>query len=180
MSKTIKLQIFYILLKLYNFLFSIFFGFGLRKFLMKVVGFKIGKNTSIQAVRFFSFGKLKIGNNTIVNSGCYLDNRRGITIGNNVVIAHDTKIYTLGHDINDSNFITKGAEVIIEDYVILFANVLVMPGVTIAKGAVVLPGSVVTKNVESMNVVGGNPACLIKKRVGLHSNRKVKKYLFPI
>jgi len=148
--------------------------------LQRIAGYDIGKNTSIQAVRVFSFGKLKIGNNTIINSGCYLDNRRGITIGNNVVIAHDTKIYTLGHDINDSNFITKGASVVIEDYVILFSNVLIMPGVTIAKGAVVLPGSVVAKNVESMNVVGENTEIIIKKRVGLHTNKKVKKYLFPI
>lgn len=180
MSKTIKLQIFYILLKLYNFLFSISFGFGLRTVLMKIVGFKIGKKTSVQAVRFFSFGKLKIGNNTIINSGCYLDNRRGISIGNNVVIAHDTKIYTLGHDMNDPNFITKGAAVTIEDYVILFANVLVMPGVTIGTGAVVLPGSVVTRDVKAMDVVGGNPAIVIKKRIGLHTEKKVKKYLFPI
>jgi maltose O-acetyltransferase len=148
--------------------------------LQKIAGYNIGKNTSIQAVRFFSFGKLKVGNNTIINSGCYLDNRRGITIGDNVVIAHDTKIYTLGHDINDSTFITKGASVVLEDYVILFSNTMIMPGVTIAKGAVVLPGSVVTKNVASMDVVGGNPAILIKKRIGLHSNKKVNKYLFPI
>lgn len=180
MQKKVKLQIFYILLKIYNILFYISFCLGLRQFLMKVAGFQIGKSTSVQAVRFFSFGKLKVGNNTIINSGCYLDNRRGITIGNNVVIAHDTKIYTLGHDINDANFITKGAGVIIEDYVILFSNALIMPGVTIAKGAVVLPGSVVTKNVDSMNVVGGNPAILVKKRIGLHTNKKVNKYLFPI
>jgi len=180
MKKTIKLQIFYILLKVYNILFYLSFGLGLRQFLMKIAGFQIGKKTSIQAVRFFSFGKLKVGNNTIINSGCYLDNRRCITIGDNVVIAHDTKIYTLGHDINDPTFITKGASVVIEDYVILFSNTLIMPGVTVAKGAVVLPGSVVTKNVESMNVVGGNPAILIKKRIGLHTNKKVKKYLFSI
>ena len=109
MLNSIKLQTFYILLKLYNILFYLFFSRYTRQILIKIAGFEIGKNTSIQSVRFFSFGKLKVGNNTIINSGCYLDNRRGIAIGNNVVIAHDTKIYTLGHDMNDTNFITKGA-----------------------------------------------------------------------
>ena len=54
---------------------------------------------------------MSVGRNTVINFGCYLDNRRGITIGNNVGIAHNTKIYTLGHDLNDSQFKTKGAPV---------------------------------------------------------------------
>lgn len=180
MKLNIKLQLFYILIKGYNFLFKIFFFKTVRILLLKMAGFTIGENISIQSVRFFSFGKLKIGNNTIINSGCYLDNRRSIEIGNNVVIAHDTKIYTLGHDINDISFKTKGLPVKIEDYVVVFSNVLVMPGVTIKKGSVILPGSVVTKDVEEMNVVGGNPATFIKNRINLHVNKKVTNFWFSI
>ncbi|MBI9041328.1 acyltransferase [Lutibacter sp.] len=175
-----KLQAFYILIKIYNFLYIIFFTRRCRFFLQKIARFNIGKNSSIQAVRFFSFGKLKIGFNTIINSGCYIDNRRNISIGNNVVIAHDTKIYTLGHDINDLNFVTKGAPVIIEDYVIIFSNVLIMPGVTIKMGAVVLPGSVISKDVAEMNVVGGNPGKFIKMREKLHTSKRVVNYWFSI
>jgi maltose O-acetyltransferase len=99
-----------------------------------------------------------------INFGCYLDNRRGITIGNNVGIAHDTKIYTLGHNIDSPMFETKGAPVVIEDDVFIFSNALIMPGVTIHQGAIVLAGSVVTKDVPSWSVVGGNPAKVIRKR----------------
>lgn len=42
---------------------------------------------------------MSIGKDTVINFGCYLDNRRGINVGNNVGIAHNTKIYTLGHDL---------------------------------------------------------------------------------
>lgn len=175
-----KLQGFYLLIVFFNFLFKLLFLNTLRRILCQLARYKIGKNTSIQSVRFFSFGKLEIGNNTIVNSGCYLDNRRGIKIGNNVVIAHDSKIYTLGHDINDSEFKTQGKQVNIEDYVIIFSNVLIMPGVTIGKGAVVLPGSVVSKNIEPMLVVGGNPISVIKKRDKLHTDKKVINYWFSI
>ncbi len=105
-----------------------------------------------------------MGNNSVINFGCYLDNRRGIIIGNNVGLAHDCKIYSLGHDIRSSEFKTKGSPVFIEDNAFLFSNVLVMPGVTIHEGAIVLSGSVVTKDVPAFSIVGGNPAKVIKER----------------
>ena len=110
------------------------------------------------------FGKFSMGNDSVINFGCYLDNRRGIRIGNNVGIAHDVKIYTLGHDIHSPKFETKGAPVIIEDDAFIFSNVLIMPGVTIHKGAVVLSGSVVVKDVPSRKIYGGNPAKEIGER----------------
>ena len=105
-----------------------------------------------------------MGNDSVINFGCYLDNRRGIKIGDNVGIAHNTKIYTLGHDIESPKFETKGAQVIIKDNAFIFSNALIMPGVTIGEGAIVLAGSVVTKDVEPWTIVGGNPAKLIKMR----------------
>lgn len=113
---------------------------------------------------FFHVGNFLMGTNSVINFGCYLDNRRGIRIGNNVGIAHNTRIYTLGHDINSPYFETKGAPVTIEDNVFIFSNALIMPGVTIHEGAIVLSGSVVTKDVDAYTVVGGNPAKYIKDR----------------
>lgn len=178
--RKIKLQAYFILVALFNFLYNLFFPWSLRYFLLVLTGSKIGKKSIIQGVKFFSFGKLSIGDNTTINSGCYLDNRRSISIGNNVVIAHDTKIYTLGHEIDDEYFQTKGNAVTIEDYVIVFSNVLIMPGVTIKKGAVVLPGSVVVKDVNAMEIVGGNPAKLIRKRTTLHTKKGSYRYWFSL
>ena len=105
-----------------------------------------------------------MGDHSVINFGCYLDNRRGITIGNNVGIAHNTKIYTLGHNIDSPEFETKGAPVTIEDDAFIFSNAIIMPGVTIGRGAIVMAGSVVTKDVPEWMVVGGNPAKMIKER----------------
>jgi acetyltransferase-like isoleucine patch superfamily enzyme len=88
----------------------------------------------------------------------------GITIGENVSIAHNTKIYTLGHDIDDPFFVSRGSEVVIDDYVCIFSNVLIMPGVHLGRGCVVYAGSVVTKDIGEYEVVGGNPARFIRYR----------------
>ena len=137
----------------------------LRKWYLRCFGIKIGKDSSIhRGCRFFHVGKFEMGDNSVINFGCYLDNRRGIKIGNNVGIAHNTKIYTLGHNLESPEFETKGAPVTIEDNVFIFSNALIMPGVTIHEGAIVLAGSVVTKDVEAWTIVGGNPARKIKDR----------------
>ena len=105
-----------------------------------------------------------MGENSVVNFGCYLDNRRGITIGDNVGLAHNVKVYTLGHNIDSPDFETKGKPVVIEDGAFVFSNALIMPGVTLHKNCVVLPGSVVTKDVDENAVVGGNPAKFLRMR----------------
>lgn len=137
----------------------------IRKYYLRLFGIRIGKGSSIhRKCRFFTIGNLKIGENSVVNFGSFLDNRRGIVIGDNVGIAHNTRIYTLGHDYNDPSFPTKGAKVTVEDNAFIFSNALIMPGVTIGEGAIVLAGAVVTKDVEPWTVVGGNPAKKIRER----------------
>lgn len=77
----------------------------LRKWYLRCFGIMIGKKSSIhRGCRFFHVGKFKMGNDSVINFGCYLDNRRGIKIGDNVGIAHNTKIYTLGHDMESPKF----------------------------------------------------------------------------
>ena len=172
------LQLKFILVAWLNATYSIF-PFGLRKLYLRLYGIRLGRKSTIhRKCRFFHIGKVLIGENVVINSGCYLDNRRGIYIGNNVGIAHDTKIYTLGHDINSPYFITKGAEVIIKDNVFIFSNVIIMPGCTIHEGAIVLPGSVVIKDVPAFSVVGGNPAKYIKERSRCIEYKLYYPYLF--
>jgi acetyltransferase-like isoleucine patch superfamily enzyme len=139
--------------------------FALKNILLRLTGIRIGMHTVVHTpVRFLGMGRITLGSNSIINARCYLDNRVGITIGDSVSIAHDTKIYTLGHDIDDPYFSEKGARVEIGDYVCIFSNVLIMPGVKLGKGAVVYSGSVVTKDVDDYAVVGGNPARFIRYR----------------
>lgn len=162
--KHILLQVKFFLVAFLNYSKELFF-YPFRNLYLLVFGIKVPFSSSIhRRCKFFHVGKFKMGKHSVVNSDCYLDNRRGITIGDNTAVAHNTKIYTLGHNIESPLFETKGAPVVIGNNCFIFSNVLIMPGITIGDGAVVLPGSVVTKSVEPYTVVGGNPAKFIKKR----------------
>ena len=163
-SRGILLQCKFLLVAFLNFTLTLIPN-PIRKCYLRCFGIKIGKKSCVhRGCRFFHVGKFNMGNHSVVNFGCYLDNRRGIKIGDNVGIAHNTKIYTLGHNINSPKFETKGAPVVIEDNAFIFSNAMIMPGVTIHEGAIVLAGSVVIKDVEPWTIVGGNPAKNIKER----------------
>lgn len=154
-----KLSIF-----LFNIAVTSVFFFGLRRLMLNTFGNNVASGVAIHSsVSFFSISGLVVGRNTTINNGCYLDTRVGINIGSNVNISHDVRIYSLGHDINDPFFITKGEEVNILDDVWIFPNVIIMPGVTIGERSIVLPGAVVTKSYGAGSVIGGNPSMLIKQ-----------------
>jgi len=154
-----------IVIALSNFLYNYIPFFIIKKKFARIVGIQIGKKSFIHTpVKLFGFGRITIGNNTTINPRVYLDNRGSIKIGNNVSIAHDCKIYTAGHDIDDPYFKVTIGKVDIGDYACLFANCMIMPNVKVGKGAVVFPGAVVTKDVGDFDVVGGNPAKVLKKR----------------
>lgn len=155
----------FIIISLFNLIHNALPFFVLKRLWLKAFGIHLSRGAVIhRRVKFFSIGNISIGQNSTVNPGCYLDNRNEIRIGSNVSIAHDTKIYTLGHDIDSEDFCLIGAPVVIGDYACVFANVLIMPGVELGEGAVVYSGSVVTKSVAPYDVVGGNPARVLRKR----------------
>ncbi len=178
--RTILLQCKFLIVAFLNFTKE-FFPYPLRNLWLLFFGIRVHATSSIhRQCRFFHIGKFSLGKNSTVNFGCYLDNRRGITIGDNTAIAHNVKIYTLGHNIDSPHFETKGAPVAIGNNVFIFSNALIMPGVTIGDGAVILPGSVVTKSVEPFTVVGGNPARLIKKRANEIAYKTNYNYWFAL
>ena len=151
--------------------------FALRPLLYRLCRFDIARSATLQGgVRFFHVGRLHIGQGSLVNRGVYLDNRAGITIGRQVSISHDVRIYTLGHDIHDPQFATKGRPVQIDDFAVVFAGAMIMPGVHLGQGAVVMAGAVVTKNVPPMRIVGGNPARDLGPRNGAPAYTFSRRY----
>ncbi len=129
------------------------------------MGYQIGPESSILTdFKVSTTGNLTIGPNTVINNSCRFDNRFPIKIGRNVSITYGTHIYTKGHDVDDPQFKTKGGGVTIEDYVWICGNAIILPGVRLGKGCVILSGAVVSKDVGEFQVVGGNPATLVRER----------------
>lgn len=137
----------------------------------------IGKHSSIHwRAEFNQPAGVVIGHNTIIGNDAFLDGRAKhflsyrkkygapLTIGNNVSIAGEVRIYTMEHDIDSPDFAETGAPVVIGDYAVIGTRVTILPGVTIGKGAVVASGAVVTRDVAPYTVVGGVPAVYIKDR----------------
>jgi acetyltransferase-like isoleucine patch superfamily enzyme len=151
--------------------------FFLRPALYRLCGFDIARSATLQGgVRFFHIGRLRVGEGTLINRGVYLDNRGGLSIGRQVSIAHDTKIYTLGHDVHDAGFATLAKPVRIDDHAVVFAGAMLMPGVHVGQGAVVMAGAVVTKDVPPMRLWGGNPARDIGPRQGVPAYTLGRRY----
>lgn len=107
-----------------------------------------------------------------------LDLRNPVHIGSHVIIGHETEIITTSHHIDSPDFEHKNYGITIDDYVWIPTRVLILPSCRhIGRGAVVSSGSVVVRNVDSMSVVGGNPAQEFKRRQQVHSDLVVESLL---
>ncbi|MBN8524729.1 MAG: glycosyltransferase [Planctomycetes bacterium] len=137
----------------------------LRRALLRALGNQVGRGTGINgAVRLFTLRRLRIGERCVIGHGVLLDARCGISIGDDVSIAHDARIYTLGHDPDCPYFSAAGAEVRIGDRCVLFAACQVMPGTALGEGCVVLPGAVVSGTFEPFSIIGGVPGRVLRQR----------------
>lgn len=88
-----------------------------------------------------------------------------MTIGNNVTISQYAFLCAATHDYEDATMPLVTAPIVIDNGAWICAASFVGPGVTIGEGAVVGAKAVVTKDVAPWDVVAGNPAKPVKKRV---------------
>lgn len=171
-------QLYFIALALINTVHGLL-PFWLRPALYRLCGFEVDRSATLQSgIRFFHVGRLSVGEGSLINRGVYLDNRGGIAIGRQVSVAHNVRIYTMGHDPHDPNFATKAAAVRIDDHAVVFAGAMIMPGVHLGQGSVVMAGAVVTKDVPPGRMVGGNPAQDIGERGCTPTYRLKRRFWF--
>jgi maltose O-acetyltransferase len=151
---------------------SEFFGWGrlgsmVRVSLLKLLGFKIGTNTSIRGgFKVSEPQNIRIGKNSSFNFNVVMDAMDKITIGDYCQVGYGVFFSTSGHELK-SNFTTRRGDIPagnihLEDHVWIGGNSIILGGVTIGKGSVVAAGSVVTKDVPEAVLVAGVPAKVIK------------------
>lgn len=111
---------------------------------------------------------LRTGAYCSIGHGAWIGPR--VRVGNYVLIAPDVAIVGGDHvfDVPGTPISFTGRpampETLLEDDVWIGQRVLIKAGVRIGRGAIVAMGSVVTKDVPPYTVVGGVPACVIRRR----------------
>ncbi len=123
-----------------------------------------------------------LGNYSYINSYSYIlwaTIGKYCSIGPNVKIApgkHPSSVFVSTHPITFNpqgnflkNFLKESKfknfeQVTLGNDIWIGANSIIIDGITIANGAIVAANSVVVKDVGPYEIVGGNPAKLIKKR----------------
>jgi acetyltransferase-like isoleucine patch superfamily enzyme len=148
----------------------------------------IGSYTHIKGelLVFAHGGRITIGDYCYIGESTRIWSAKDISIGNNVLIAHNVNIHdNISHPLDAElrnahyrHIISKGhpsenidlseKPVVIKDNAWIGFNATVLKGVTIGKGAVVGACSVVTKDVPDGAIVIGNPA----KIIGFEEDRK--------
>ena len=145
----------------------------IRGFVCRYIFRKCGRNINVKRGAFFGTGRdIEIGNNSDIGLNAHIAGIGGggkLIIGDNVMMAPEVVVLTLGHYYNDINTPINrqgdfASKVIIENDVWIGIRSIILPGVRIGEGAIVGAGAVVTKDVLSWTIVGGVPAKIIKRR----------------
>lgn len=139
-------------------------GNCLRVGLLRLMGARIGALTRIErGVKLDFPWRLRVGMNSTINPGVYLDCRGdAIHIGNYVDISSDAIVYTLTHDIHGRDFAVRSGPVELSDSVWICSRAILLPGTSIGTGSVVGANSVVKGHIASHQLWQGNPAVFRK------------------
>lgn len=112
----------------------------------------------------FNFGQfIEVGDFVFFNRGVYIDSKGGVTLGNEVCLTEDVRIFTHTHS-ESSHIVREYRPVVIKDYVKIYTGAIIFPGVTIGEQAIVAANSIVSQDVPPNTVVAGSPAKVVRER----------------
>jgi len=141
---------------------------GVRYIILKSRG-RIGDNVYIGAfVVIKNWKNFSCGTNVSIHEYCYLDCLGGVSIGDDVSIAHSSSIISSNHSWDDETLpikynVVSYKGVVIERDVWIGSGVRILDNVRIESRSIIAAGAVVTKDVPSRVIYGGVPAKLIKQ-----------------
>ena len=142
----------------------IFFSF--RNFMLKTFGAKVGKNVHIyNSAHIYMPWNLEIGDWSSIGELVYVYNLGRVSIGSRATISHRAHLCAGTHDYQDATLPLLKPPISIGDQAWVCADAFIGPGIEVGEGAVVGARSVVVKDVPPWQVVAGNPARVIKKRI---------------
>ncbi len=146
-------------------------GVALRYVLAKRLAASLGDNVYLgELITVRGWENIRIGSNVSIHRGCYIDASGGVTIGDEVSVAHATSILSFEHSwsdpgrsIRDNDLILK--PVVIERDVWIGCGVRVLAGVHLGPRTVVAAGAVVTRSHPGGALMAGIPARVVRSIV---------------
>ena len=143
------------------------FGFNKwRLFLLRLFGAQIGKGCKVaSSSHIWTPWNLSIGSYVCLGEHTEIYCVDKIKLGNHVTISQRSTLCSASHDINFLSRPLTHQPIQINDHSWICAEAFVGPGVTIGEGAVVGARAVVAKDIRAWDVVVGNPAKVIRKRI---------------
>lgn len=143
-------------------------AFGLKRKLYQWAGVKVGENVRIcSSVKIIGAGELEIADNTWIGAETFISASSTIKIGANCDIAPRVFIGDGTHELTPERVRVADIEtcipITIGDGCWICANATIIAGVSIGDKCVIAAGAVVTKDMESLVIVAGVPAKVIKK-----------------
>lgn len=138
---------------------------GWRTGWYRLFGARIGAGVKLMpSVQCWAPWNLTVGDHSSVSHGVDLYAVDKIVLGAHVTISQRAFICTASHAIDHPNMPLVTAPVNISDGAWICAEVYVHPGVTVGVDAVVGARAALFNDVEPRQVVGGNPARVIRMR----------------
>ena len=139
--------------------------FGFRRWLLRLFGAKVGARVNIYpSARIYFPWNLEIADNSSIGEWALIYNLGPIKIGDRTTISQRVHLCAGTHDYKDPSMPLIKPPIQIGNEVWVCADAFVGPDTVIKDRAIVAAASVVVKDVEKLQVVGGNPAKLIKLR----------------
>lgn len=140
--------------------------FAWRRGLLRLFGARIGRHVHIYpSARIYLPWNLEMGDESSIGEWALVYNLGPVRIGAQATVSHRAHLCAGTHDYRDRSLPLLRMPIDIGPRAWICADALVGPGVAVGEGAVVAAGAVVVRNVAPWQVVGGNPAKLIKTRV---------------
>ncbi|HHH53349.1 MAG TPA: acyltransferase [Bacteroidetes bacterium] len=130
----------------------------------------LGAKTIVHYRATFNHHKnISIGNYCRIGPDCHFDGEAKIEIGDGTIFGPRVIILSSSHNYNQVKYLPydeqdKLAQVRIGKGCWIGWGAFILPGVKIGDGAVVAMGAVVVKDVKKGEIVGGNPAKVLKVR----------------
>lgn len=140
---------------------------GWRRAVLRAWGARVAAGSHpYPSARIWAPWNLDMGEGSCLGHRVQCYNVAPVVLGPRAIVSQGAHLCTASHDFDDPGFPLTGAPIRLGAGAWVAADAFVGPGVTVGAGAVAVARAVVVRDVAPGDVVGGNPARILRQRGG--------------